>query len=165
MKPGAVQLSFEQWLQLGNMRLARNIVENVKSLVGPKPSAVQQQALRAFKNELVKEYPGYFPGFGGGVAGVGSKITPGQAVDELRRALEVPTLAESPVGQALRVYLAARDTASRSGETPTTFATANSFRQARGNLRLLASRLIERAPEFSPLWEQVFDRELSDDLE
>lgn len=92
-------------------------------------------------------------------------------LDELRRWADNPKVADTPIGQAVATYLAARANAGneynrRTGRPAAEFYLPAGVSDAKGgeDLRIwlngIAEQLIERVPEFQRVWDYVFRREV-----
>jgi hypothetical protein len=155
-------LSPEEWRQERNDFLGRIAYERaarVQRRVGTEESAIN---LRNYRTELAHRYPGYDQP----IPGLESRPTRDMLINEFYEWRDVPALAETPSGQGLLAYLDFRDQVIaegiRLGLTPTGFRSAKRTRYLRDWLRTVANSLMSYYPEFGPMWEQVFAREIEE---
>jgi hypothetical protein len=160
-------LTPEQYLSLANNRLGRNVYERFKAKAGPNPAPATRERLRQLREFLAVRYPGYSPYFGDQVAGVGSKVAPEAALAELRTALNVKAVRETPQARGLAPFLRAWDAAAARARQIglVDHTSGKAARPLRDALRQYAAQLGETHVGFAPIFDSVFDRLLSDDLE
>jgi len=139
--------------------------------------------LSMYAEDLKQDYPGYVgPDFGAEVEGVPSHVSTPTMIAEFERLIaQRPELHEvgedgepiNPAAFALDQYLVARAHAN-SGAQAEGFPSAMDAGQGdpehhnyqrRQVLREYAASLIRQHPEFGPIWEGVFGREMIDDAE
>lgn len=172
IRDGAKQpLTPDQFVKLSNARLAAiqygEAKDELMRKTEGKPSKEQRAWLRQVKDIMIREYPGYGELLDGGL-GLKERADKDQLLRELYEANNNPTLSSTDTGQALATYLAARDqamSAATSRHELATFRTAKSARYLRDWLREVGNTLALETPNFAPLWEQVLEREMSDDLD
>ena len=156
-----VQLTPEQAVRLANNRVASTIYNNAKDSVAP-TNLGQRQALQALQDALGQKYPGY-----GDNSGIPQKASTQTIIRDLQTAAIDPRLAGNPATEPLQTYLEARQIASdravSAGLSPSGFQSATSMAATRNLLRALGEALAQRYPEFAPMWDQAFSRELKDD--
>lgn len=147
-------------LKLANARIAREIYEAEKEEFGPSPNKEQRAYLSKFRRALEAEYPGF-----GSVSGVGNKVETPDAINEIALAVKNPKLAKTDVGIAITEYLSARDEAQADADALGLqgFQQAKALAPTRDWLRQMAAALVQEHPDFAPVWEQLFERELTDD--
>jgi hypothetical protein len=126
-----------------------------KRELGAKPTSEQREILAEFKDQLIKQYPGY------------GKIKPdyGKIERQIRGLEEAafdPLLDDNPVAEGLRLYLEVRsgvlaqiDAAGGSND----LSTQGNTRYADG-LFLIGEQIARQIPEFERVWNRVLVYEL-----
>ena len=164
---GAKQpLNLEQFIKLGNATLAGILFDQAKAKMPEKPSDTDRAWLRNVKKALQDEYPGYRESEEGEL-GMIERATPEGKVAQLKEAVKDPAIKTTQAGQATVLYLQARDKAQGLADKKglASFNQAKQMKTTRDWLRNIGNALVKEYPEFAPLWEQVFDREMNDDTE
>ena len=156
----------EQYVAMAMNRLGRNVYERFAARLGPNPSTEGRQRLRLLQTVLQSKYPGYSPYFGGGVAGLGSKVPPEVAVQELRKAAIDPRLKDRPQAVALQKFLKAWDAANEKarGAGLADATSAKAAQPLREVLRAHSADLAERYAGWGPVFDYVFSPLMADDL-
>lgn len=151
-----VVVSPEEALKRTNQAVARMIYNNAKSYVGEDPTPEQRSALSQLKNKLAEDFPGYSTAF--------SNDTPA-VLEDLKRAAQDPQLSRSDVGQALNIWLRARDAAEASAQSQfgVGWRTADASRPVRDRMRALAEQLGSDFPGFTEMYERALEREMARD--
>lgn len=154
-------LSPEEWRRLENNLKANYQYQRVRNLVGPHPNDQQRALLSQLREALIAQYPGF-----GDMHGIEQRADPAEMVRELYDAVKRPDLVKTDAGQALTVYLQARDLVQAKAEAEglSSFRTAESMRPGRDLLRALGAQLSAEHPDFVNMFNLVFDREMADDL-
>lgn len=158
-----VPLTPDQAVRLANARVANAIYQNAKRAI-PSPNAQQQAALRTLREALIDRYPGF-----GDNVGVPENASPAQLVRGLQAAVEDERLADNPVTAPLKQYLEARELAAQAGVarglSPHGWMSSGQTGDIRNAMRALGAALVAKHPEFSAVFDRVFDREMDDDVE
>lgn len=119
---------------------------------------IQRAALRQIRSVLADAYPGFntFP--------FDDKKVPVQ-VKELVAAASDPVIARTDAGKGMKIYLEQRAAVLKAaqGMGLAGFATAKQTAPLRAFLRTAATVIIAEHPDFAPVWEQVFAREMKED--
>jgi len=181
-----VELTPEQSLWMQNDTKARFVYDNIiadleeeygRELGDP---GWDQDVLQGIRFELAnvrevlkRDYPGYSPEYGSGVPGLPQAVSAEAQIDAFEALVRnEPQLVESNNGvKAAAAYMQVRDSFIQKART---VGNVNPFDAGDGNpshpayqlrriLRQTAARLIREYPEFGPIWEGVFSRELIDD--
>ncbi len=155
-----VPLTPDQAVRLANGRVANMIYQHAKDQVGPKTNAAQRTWLRQLRQALVTKYPGF-----GERVGVPESASVDTQVRELTDAVKDDRLDGNPAVKPIALYLQAREKAAAAGDTPTSFRQSQQMASTRTWLRAVASKIQDEYPEFTSVWERVFDRELADDIQ
>lgn len=150
-------LTPEQAVMLANNRVASAIYDQQRKRLPPRPTQAMRSWLAEVKNALIDEYPGFTD-----VPGIASKAKQDTAIRQLEQAADDPVLSETDAGQGLTLYLAARAKAATAGPSSTSFRSVKRLEPVRDWLRQVSDLIQEEHPGFTPLWEQIFDRELAD---
>lgn len=163
IESGATEtLTPEQFAERTNHRQAQMVYYNFKDRFGPAPSKEQREWLSQLREKLRERFPGYdvpLPG------AIDKKKVTQQFIPQVERAVKDPALEGNEVAIATRAYLTLRQQATQAAEA----AGYGSFDQAKGAaplrdwLRQILDKLVERTPDFAPMAERVFDREMTDD--
>jgi hypothetical protein len=147
---------------LANDRIASHIYDAARERLGPRARQADGQAiLRQRKDALRREYVGYEDtGF------VQTRANLQTAIAELERAAKDDLGTVHSAGQPLRTYLAGRQAAMTRAQAEgyAGFGRAAAMAPVREMLRLLGEKLADEHPAFRAMWEQVFSRELPDDV-
>lgn len=107
------------------------------------------------------------------IEGVTERPTPEQKMAQAQRAADDPAVQAMPAGEALNLYLNAREAArqkyatelGRPGSAPDGMFTANSGEPMRRYLRDYASWLLAQYPEFAPMYRAVFQNEIEEPVD
>lgn len=161
IKDGTIEpLTFREWFELGQHRVASMIYRNYTKQIGDKPTDEQQAWLRDLKDKLVEKYPGYNPD-----SRAAGKTQP--RIRELRSAIKDAPIKGTPVAEGIRKYLAARDQAEAEAKNRglAGFGGAKSARDLRDWLRNGASVLSRKYKGFDEVYSRVFEREFETDDE
>lgn len=160
-----VVLQPEEAIRRANSNVARMIVDTALDVVRPrgaddkrprKGSKEGEEQLRNLKAKLAEDFPGYSSSF--------SNSTPAM-LEDLKRASVDPQLAKTPAGQGLAIWLQARDLAEQTAQERfgVSWKQAQSSREIRENMRVLAERLSEDFKGFSNIYERALEREMAKD--
>ena len=140
-----------------NIRLANAVYAEAVKRAGESVDEDERAWLREVKDRLKADFPGYTGGF---------DSTKGEGtVQELIRAASDPVLKETRAGEALNIYLQARERAIQ-GARRQGFAgpwDAKDARPWRDWLRGVAAKLVADYPEFGDMYEYVLEREMTED--
>jgi hypothetical protein len=147
----------EKAAKTANIRIAASIYSRAQEQVGANPDSDQRAWLREVRDKLKNDYPGYTGGFD-------STKSEG-SVQELIRASTDPVLKQTPVGEALGIYLQARTQATEAARAQglAGFGDAKQAAPLRAWLRTVADRLGADFPGFSDVFDRVLEREMSED--
>lgn len=145
-------------VHLANNQVAAMQYYKVKDSLGPKVSREQQLGLAQLKLALMEKYPG----FGTAEVGLAQRAETPQLISEMKKAVTIDKIAESPAGKAVKSYLQLRDVAQEMAEARGLkgFQNSNAAADIREVLRTTAQALVEKTPEFGLIFEQIFDREM-----
>ena len=158
------QLTSEQmtWLAnntLGNFAYSHG-VERIDLMIDNEAEA--RQARAALRSQLMERFPGF-----NSHLGVRDRPRVEDQIRELEAAVEDDRLGDNPAAQAAADYLEVRRQAnlmvSATATRSTSFTRSRETAWIREWLRGEAERIGARHPEFIPLWDRVFSRELADD--
>lgn len=157
-----MNLTAEQFTEQTNNRLATMIYHNQKDKFGPAPSKEQRAWLSDLKDQLREKFPGY------GVELPGkpdANTVKQQYIPAIIKAVEDPKLEGNDVARATRMYLQARTAALESVKSAgyESFESNKAAAPIRDWLRQVLQQLTERVPDFAPMAERVFDREMIND--
>lgn len=181
-----VELTAEQSQWLQNDTKARfiydNVIQNIEDQFGRGlgDSGWESEQLKGIRYELAnirevlkRDYPGYSPEYGTGVPGLPQPVSTAAQIDAFEALLRArPDLvAENNGLKAVEIYLQLRESfiqrARGQGNIDFFSAGDGDFKhpsyQLRRIMRQAAAKLIRQYPEFGPIWEGVFSRELTDD--
>lgn len=156
------QLTADEVFKLANDKYASMIYYTAKDSI-PNPNKTQEAMLRKLRETLMQKYPG----FGTAKAGLPERAETPQLVDELKASLEDPLLADTEAGQALAVYMEARDLVQAQAEAAgyASFGEAKDFASQRRLMRKLGDMLGRKYPQFALMFDRVLDREMKEDEE
>lgn len=145
-------------VKFANHRVAQLIYHQARDRVGERADDDARRWLANIRDQLIVAYPGYNP------EGVTVDDTAATIV-QIREAVKNPRLADTPAGQAISLYLAARDRALQAAQARglSSFAQAKSATDLREWLRNIAEGLQQAIPDFSLAYDQLFSREMRDD--
>lgn len=158
-------LTPDQWAQERNDFVGRIAYERARLIVAGRDDNVSEAWLRTFKTKLMEDYPGY----NNNVIGLQLSADRDQTILEFTHWADSPELSATRPGRALAAYLAARSEVVRIGVqlglSPTGFRNAKKARYLRDYLRQTGQAILMTYPEFGPMWEQVFSREIEEQNE
>lgn len=163
IRSGATKsLSPKEFAEQTNNRQGQMIYHNFKDRFGPTPSKEQREWLATLRVKLREQYPGYdvtLPGK------PDAKVIKQQYIPEIQRAVEDPALADNDVAKLTRAYLTVRAQAEKAAEAAgyANFDQAKGAAPLRSWLRQVLDRLVAQTPDFAPMAERIFDREMKDD--
>lgn len=146
----------EDAVKFANHRVASMVYRNAKEQVANRTDSDAQRWLAQIRDSLIAEYPGYDP-MSFDIGRVPRMIR------EIERAAADPVMAETDAGQAITVYLDAREKAIEASKAlglNTGFGKAKAAAHLRDWLRGIGASLIEEHPDFRSVWDSVFDREM-----
>ena len=151
-----VVISPEEAVRRANQRMGSMIFQQAKDLVGDDDSPNTKAALKELKAGLAEKYPGYSSSF--------SNNTP-QVLEDLKRAVKDPALSKTPPGQALKLWLEARDIAEEAAQSKygAGWTRADASRPIRDSMRVLAEDLGRQYPGFTEMYERALEREMVKD--
>ncbi|NIS14596.1 MAG: hypothetical protein GWN97_22495 [Thermoplasmata archaeon] len=157
-------LTPEQWQLERNDTLGRIAYEHARRMVGPRTDPAAVAWLRGNRYAIMERYPGYNEP----TVGVARTATRDQLIREFYLWETNETLAGTDAGQGVAEYLRARDqviliSTQEMGLTETGFRNAAKALQLRNWLRYQAAQIVMRHPDFGPVWDQVFSREIEED--
>lgn len=158
-----VDLKPDEVLLLQNHQLGKLAVEHAERKLGEMADTSEGRAfLSRLRSQLKERYPGYLS-----TTGVPKGVDLERQLAEFRRAANDPRLRDHPVSAATREWFRIRDTAeSFAKELPGNvkhFGEAQAARPIRDWMRAEAERIIEQFPEWAPVYDRVFSREMTDD--
>lgn len=156
-------LTPDEVLQLHNNTLGRLAYEQAQESLGEQAETVEGRALLArIRAGLREDYPGFQT-----TVGIPKGADLDTLIGEFRRAVEHPRLRDTEVGFAVREWLEVRDEATAAARQLDgrirTFKSAEKARPIREWMREESLGLLARYPEFAPVWDRVFSRELEAD--
>lgn len=140
------------FLKLGNSRVASMIYKKAREVVGEKPSAAQREILSQLQDLLAKKYDGYQPD-----EKVFGKTK--SAIRQLEEAVQDRSVAGLPVTKAISTYLKARSIVESRDEN---FTSTRRAAQQRELLRQIGQQLSIDTPEFTDVWQRLFSKEIGD---
>lgn len=148
----------EERLKDAQTLIADYYVRQDKAKLPANPSTDQKAWLASRKADLAKKFPLWDP------TGL-SPIDRQNQIVNLQQAVQDPKedIGASPTGQAVKLYLAARDEAIRSAGSPTKFATGNGAVDIRNWLRSKADQISTQYPSFTDIYHSVLENEMKDD--
>lgn len=161
-----IDLKPDEVLLLQNNQLGKMAIENAERKLGEQADTSQGRAfLSRLRDQLKERYPGYLS-----TTGIPQGVDLDRQIAELRKASNDERLSGHPIAQGTREWLRIRDTAeSFAKELPGNvkhFGQAQAARPIRDWMRAEAQRVIDQYPEWAPVYDRVFSRELnSDDFE
>lgn len=165
IKSGAtVSLTPEQFVEQSNDRVAKMIYYNQKDRFGPTPSKEQRAWLSDLRVALRSKYPGFdipLPGK------PDSETVKNQYIPEIMKAVADPALEDNDIARAAKTYIAAREQALQLAQAAgyESFAQAKAAAPLREWLRQVGEALGQRVPDFTQMFDRVWDREMvSDDV-
>lgn len=163
-----VVITPEEAIRRANQNVARMIYTQAQNIVEqsaatgkngkPKPSEEQRAALKALKEKLTEDFPGYSSSFANDIPG---------ALADLKRASQDPDLGKTPAGEALAIWFKARDMSEQAAQQQygAGWARSDKARHIRDSMRALADRLAADFEGFSNVYDRVLEREMADDRE
>jgi hypothetical protein len=151
-------LTVEQMNAEANNRLASHQYKILRDQMPTTLTDAQRGALREFRKALVDYYPGF------DTIPYDDKRLPTQ-VRELQDAVKHRSVAQTDAGKGLKVYLEQRDRVMSAVEQAglAGFGTAKAAAPFRMFLRAAAEQIIDDHPDFQPLWDSVFSREMKEE--
>lgn len=159
------QLTPREMVALSNSFKGRLAYEHLKTQVEGRTDAQAALWLAGAKQQLAEEYPGF-----DGYIPLESRPDEQDYIAELERMVADPDVADLPTVEGVRLYLEARAAAQRvvdenserlDGSKGFTRSASTEF--LREWLRATAEEITDAHPEFAPVWEHVFSRELVED--
>ena len=151
-----VKLTDDQLIELAQQRIGSAKFRQARQQIGPYPSAAAKETLKKYRSFLASKYPG-FPEFA--EFQVGKYYND---VNDLKKIVFDPRIADTSTGKAVREYLLAREQAiAASGSTEQGFRQAKSAARLRDGLVALGVSLSEQEPNFA----RIFDRLLASEVE
>lgn len=161
-----VVITPQEAIKRANQKVARMIVNQANAAVEqvaprgedgrPKPTKEQRAALTELKAKLSEDFPGYSVAF--------SNDTPA-LLEDLKRAAKDPELGKTPAGEALNVYLQARDMAEEAAQAQfgSGWRQSNKAASIRAAMRMLGEQLSDDFVGFRNIYERVLEREMAQD--
>lgn len=150
-------LTPQEMIDAANNRLAGFVYARAKTNMGTKISSTEQSQLTQLRGQLRDDFPGYAPTGG-------TKIDPVNQMSELYRATADPTIAATEAGKALTAYLEHRNTAiaaqQKAGLGGEGLSSAKANDANRAWLNDWGTYLLDKYPQFQPVWDQVLSREV-----
>lgn len=151
-------LSFREWNERANDRVASMIYYNLKDKLGPTPTRVQLDQLSILRQSLAEKYPGFDP----------ESSDPKRrerTINQFYTAAATNDLNHTAAGRGITAYLSARDQAIASSLRAGIkgWGSAKKTRSIRVWLRQIAAQLSRQYPGFDRAYEQVFEREMVKD--
>lgn len=153
------RLSPDELIKEAQSLVGKSVYRYIVRGVGPNPNDQQQDLLRAVRNELEIQFPGF--------AEAPLDINRfDRQMNQLRDAANDPRLADNPVAEALKVYLQARDAAYEVVQARGFVSiTGKQMSDLRGQLRQVGEILVQQFPEFERLYDRVLFNEIDIDVE
>jgi len=152
------KLSPSEIVEQAQYRMGSAIYRSYRQQVGAYPNEEQRAWLRSVRTAINKRYPG-FPTVA--VFEVGKFDSD---VEELRKVIADPRLADNGIADSVRTYLSYRDRAVAeyvsSGGQPGGFGTAKKAEPLRDYLVSIGLALMQQNPDFGRVWERVFSFEV-----
>lgn len=148
-------LSLKERSDMVNNRVASMLFYNAKDQIGDEPTEEQRIWLGQYREQLLKEYPGYNP-----YPEIGKTQ---ETIAALEQAMENPRVRETEAGKALSIYIQARNQALQSAYDSglsSGFQSAESAQPIREWLIEGGRAIANQYPDFQNMWERVFQREL-----
>ncbi len=156
------QLTPEQMVWLSNNLLGRFAYSHGVSLIGDGQDTETRLSRAALRSKLMERFPGY-----NSHLGVRERPSVDDQVAELEAMVADDRVADLEVTGAVREYLDERRRANILMQTmaprSTTFTRSQETAWIRQMLRMRAQEIMRRTPEFTVVFERVFERELADD--
>lgn len=141
----------EEMVSAANSRLATVAYNRAKAVFGESISEAEASLLRDLRTTLVHEFPGY-------QSQSVSFTQRSTLISELKDAAQDSRVYRTPAGKALRKYLMGREvTLSSMGGTGLT---AKTYFAQRLALLARGEELVDKYPDFQPMWDTVFKPEL-----
>lgn len=157
-----ITLTEDQFASKAQDRVGQMIYYNLKDKFGPYPSA-PQQAFLSQARQLIRES---LPGFDEHLP-LPERYKPAELIEGLQEAVADPALGETDVGQAISLYLKARDIlnlkAQSLGGGVKTFNRSKAAAPLRAWMRDFASQITTAVPDFGLVYQRVLDKEMLDD--
>lgn len=150
-----------EMVAMSNNFLGRLAFEEAKRVVEGRNDPQAQLWITMVRDDIAREYPGF-----DSYVGLTPRPKTEQLIEELRAAVADPRFADLETVKATRLYLDAADTAEFLAQQIPGVKHYRSAKKARGlrdALRVTASEISARYPEFVRVWINVFSRELADD--
>lgn len=149
-------LTPDELVERTNQRLARMIYGQAQTIVGDSPNEEQRVQLRALRQTLAEDFPGYSGAFSNDLRAV---------IEDLKRAAADPVLGKTDAGQGLQVWLKAREVAEKTAQERygvgwTKTEAAAPIRYA---MQAVAEELSRDFAGFEDLYERVLEREMVND--
>lgn len=158
----SVTLTPEQYVRAANDRIGKMIFYAQKDRLGPDPSQEQRQWLSRLRDAVRQAYPGFDEALPGKPD---QETVKKKFIPEIERAVNDPALADNRVAQAAKVYLQARAQAQAAAEAAgyQGFQQPKDMEATRDWLRRIADALSRAVPDFAPMWDRAFEREMAQD--
>lgn len=150
-------LSLQDWTRLGEARVGNVAYNEARKMVGPTPNTEQSVWLRDVKQKLVDQYPGF--GYDTGVA----KLTSVQKIAQVQQAVYNKDVPAGDLTTATRAYLHARDQALAEAKNRGLAGTslgAQSVADLRGWLLEVGTKIAQKYPSFTNMWNYLFQYEV-----
>lgn len=163
IRSGATKsLTPEEYAKAANDKLGKMAYYNAKDRFGPAPSKEQRAWLTDLRQLLREEFPGFdvhLPGK------PDQETVKNQFIPQIVEAVNDPKLADNEVAQATRLYLAGRQKAQEAAQAAgySSFGQAKAAQPLREWLRQLGETIVAEVPDFMPMFERIFEREMTDD--
>lgn len=158
IRSGALQpLTSEQQVRLSNDRIASNMYDQAKAMLGDTIDAHERPWLREISEALRREYPGY-----GDTFGVPDAANLDTRIDEVERAANDPALAASDTAKGIKLYMQGRAMVKEilARNDLVSLKSASAAPQAQW-LRDLGETIVREHPGFDRVWNDVFEWELA----
>lgn len=147
-----------QIVKKANDRLARHIYNRQRDALEAdgKMTAAEETQLKAFREQLLSDFPGYDPY-------TFQNKTP-VYIAQLKDAISDPSLSRTPAGSAISKYFAAREAAEKeaAAKKVALFGTSAKGKQIRDRLFAFGDSLRLQVPDFGTAWNEVFVYEFKD---
>lgn len=152
----------EESVRLANEMKGRIIYQQAKDKIEGNNSDEARVWLQMVRQALREEYPGF-----DGYTSQQERARTEDVIRDMERLAKEPSVQDNSAVQGMKLYLQAREKAQRAveelGGQSTTFKSSKETAHIRQWLRQVAEQVASAHPEFMPMWDRVFSRELSDD--
>lgn len=155
------KLTPKQQMSLANDKYGNMVFYALKDSLGTHVSTQQARVLAVIRSKMQES----LPGFGTATVGLTNKAAPSTVIDELSQSVKDPTLAATPVGQALSKYMMVRDLMNQlaKGMGQSGFQSSAKTQAMRDIMRQVGHKLTVATPAFGLVFDRVLDPEMKVD--